>query len=64
MFSNRKKITFDVVGKLSLYKYEQLCVRSRNDITALRVLCSRFGSRPPVKRKKQKSECEQLGVHA
>ena len=38
MFSNRKKITFDVVGELSVYKFEQLCVRSRNDIMALRVL--------------------------
>ena len=26
----QEKITFDVVGKLSVYKYEQLCVRKRN----------------------------------
>ena len=39
-----EKITPDLVGKLSLNEFEKLGVQNRDDIMALKVECSKYGS--------------------
>ena len=39
-----EKITPDLVGKLSLNEFKELGVQNRNDIMALRIECTKYGS--------------------
>ena len=50
-----EKITPHLVGKLSLNEFKELGVQNRNDIMALRMECSKYGSnRPP---RSTRNEC-------
>ena len=59
---NMEKITPDLVGKLSLNEFEKLGVQNRDDIMALRVECSKYGSEKLQRRKSNQCGAPQFNI--